>query len=264
MTDGYAENLKVALYAATGGRKTLQIAKLIQRVGAENVGIISCEGGLSTIASLVVPEQVERVNSIDELAAAASKMRKTYGRPDQWICVDGGSRVLQWFQERIWGSVDTVYRKLLEGTKPSELDETLRPYAIFVTKGGEVNTQGMWVRLGSDCTRLFNSFVRQPASIYWTFWEELTNTDQYTKGFPWKPDTPGKGALDAIKGSFDFIGRLTPGEGSATAHFNDASKVYYAKRRDDWNAGIRVPDEIRSFDLGDFVERLRGTGWPNS
>ena len=257
----HVENLKIAIYAATGGRKTLQIGYLIERFGAENVGIISCEHGLGTIGSLVKRDCVIEVDSMTALRAGYAWAKQRFTGTDQWVCVDGGSRVLQWIRDDIFGGVQKVYEELLSGTKPQDLHASIRPYASYVTGRSEINTQAMWVRVGMEADRLLNSFVRLPASMYWTFWEEQTSLDQYSRGLPWKPDTPGKGTLDALKGTFDFVIHLVKEGDSSTAQCSDTSKVYYAKHRDDWRAGIRVPDEIKDFNLAEFVTRLRGDGF---
>lgn len=260
----HIENLKIATYAETGGRKTLQIGHLIERFGSDNVGIISAEHGLGTIASLVMKDQVQEVTSMAELRSAYMWAKQKYTGRDQWVCVDGGSRVLQWIRDDIFVNVQRAYDAILDGTKPQDLDASIRPYARFVTARGEVDTMQIWIRTGMETERLLNSFVRLNCSIYWTFWQEQTNVDQYTKGLPWKPDTPGKGPLDAVKSAFDFIMRLVrdPSDPEKTvAQCSDSSKVYYAKHRDDWRAGIKVPDEIRDFNLADFVERVRGKGF---
>jgi hypothetical protein len=260
-TPAFAESLKVAVYAATGGRKTLQIGHLIERFGHENVFIISCEHGLGTIQSLIKPEQVFVAEDMTAFRKAFGWAKERAKSPDQWLCVDGGSRVLQWVSEDLWGGVYKAYEQVLDGVKPTELPAALRPYAVYLTSKDGINSQGVWIRVGMESTRLFNSFVRLPCSMYWTFWEELTNVDQYTKGFPLKPDTPGKGSLDALKGTFDFIIHLVKEGDVSTAQCNDGVRQYYAKRRDDWRAGVRVPDEIKSFRLDEFVSNLRGPGF---
>lgn len=259
--EAYSENLKIAAYAATGGRKTLQIGHLIEAFGADKVGIISCEHGLGTIASVVKRDQVTEANSMAELRAAWMWAKQRYTDTDTWVCVDGGSRVLQWIRDDVFGNTQRAYEQMLEGVKPTDLHPSIRPYAAYITGRNEVNTQAMWVRIGMEADRLLNSFVKLPSSMYWTFWEEQTSIDAYSKGLPWKPDTPGKGTLDALKGTFDFIVRLIKDGDSTTAQCCDTSKVYYAKHRDDWRAGIRVPDEIKDFRLDDFVMRLRGKGF---
>lgn len=260
--EGYATNLKVALYAPSGGRKTLQAKHLIDRFGAANVGIISCEQGLSTIQSVVDARYVKNVNSLKDLAVAHKWAAETFDKPDQWVIVDGGSRVLNWIQDDIWSGTERAFNWVAQGRSVREMDTELRQYAFFVTKGEEMNTQAMWIKVASRCRALFNSFVRLVPSTYWTFWEELSNIDQYRKGPPYKPDTPGKGAFDELKGAFDFVGRLVRADDEfSTGLFNDGEPTkYYAKRRDDWS-NVRVPNEVKAFNLASFVHGLRGGGF---
>lgn len=259
---GYATNLKVALYAPSGGRKTLQAKHLIDRYGVENVGIISCEQGLSTIVSALDQRFVRKVDSLKDLGAALKWAKDTFTKPDQWVVVDGGSRVLNWVQRDIWSGTEQAFNWIAQGKSVREMDAEMRQYAFFVTKGEEMNTQAMWIKVATRCGSIFDSFVRLVPSIYWTFWEEMTNIDQFRKGPPYKPDTPGKGAFDELKGSFDFVGRLVRADDEfSTAYFNDGETgKYYAKRRDDWGK-VRVPNEIRKFNLASFVHSLRGAGF---
>lgn len=259
MTDTkYSESLKIAVYAETGGRKTLQIGNLIRALGAENVGIISCEHGLGTIQSVVDPRYVRVAEDMDGLRQAYMWARDTFKRPDQFVCVDGGSRVLDWIKSDVFTGTEKVFRKLMDGTRVQDLDGDERVYAMFITKQGEINTQAQWIKVSSRAVDMFNQFVRLPASMYWTFWEELTNIDQFSKGPPYKPDTPGKGSFDALKGAFDFVIRLVKSGDKSTAYCNDGEpRKYYAKRRDDWAGGIKVPDVIEDFDLAQFVKLLR-------
>lgn len=254
-------NIKVACYAATGGRKTLQIGHLIEKYGAENVGIISCEAGLNTIKSLVKPEYVFEANSIDDVRKGYAWAKERFTRPDQWVCIDGGSRVLMQIRDEWWSGAERALEQVLNGVRQQDLPASLKRFAVYLTKGNEINSQQVWIKVATEAERLFNAFVRLPSSSYWTFWAEKSQLDQYTKGLPWKPDTPGSGSFAAIQGAFDFIMYLTADGDSCTAHCSDQSKVYYAKHRDDWRAGVRVPDEIEKFRLDEFVEAVRGKGF---
>jgi len=75
---------------------------------------------------------------------------------------------------------------------------------------------------------------------------------------PWIPETPGKGALAAVKGAFDFIFRLVPDGDNSTAYFrNPAGTITnYTKTRDDWRGGVKVDDSYPKFNLADFVEMI--------
>lgn len=257
----YAETFKGAAYAETGGKKTLQIGHLIEAFGAENVGILSCERGLSTINSLLDERYIYRVDSIDDLRAGwAWANEKGFNTPDKWVCVDGGSRVLDWVQQEIFGGAQKALEIMLGGVGRRELDAKLRKYATFVTKEEDLNNQQMWIRTGFECSRLLDSFVKLGSNMYWTFWKEMTSLDQYRKGPPAIPDTPGKGALGAVKGAFDFIFHLVPSGEGVTAHFRNTpgNNSYYGKTRDDWRGGIKVPDSINNFNLASFVQLVQG------
>jgi len=250
-------NLKLALYAAAEGGKTLQIGHLIEAFGAENVGIISCEGGLSTIRSKIDPRYIRECESLDDVRSAWGWAKENFGREDQFVCVDGGSRVLQWVRDDFWGNAERVMEDLMEGKRREMLPENLKPFARFVTKGNELDGQRIWIAVGTACERLFDGFIKLPSSVVWNFWEELTNTDQYAKNLPWKPDTPGNGAFQAIKRSFDYVFRLTR-EGEVVVAQCANSPKAFAKRRDDWSV-IKVPPEIKPFNLAEFVNLVRGT-----
>lgn len=257
----YEETFKGAGYAETGGKKTLQIGHLIEAFGAENVGILSCERGLSTINSLLDERYIFRVDSIDDLRQGYAWAKENgFNTPDKWVCVDGGSRVLDWVQQEIFGGAQLALETILSGTSRRELDAKVRKYAPFVTKEEDLNNQQMWIRTGFECSRLLDSFVKLGSNMYWTFWKEMTSLDQYRKGPPAIPDTPGKGALGAVKGAFDFIFHLVPNGETVTAHFRNppGNNSYYGKTRDDWRGGIKVPDSIPDFNLASFVQLVQG------
>ena len=262
----YGESTKVALYGAVGTRKTLQIGHLIETFGAENVGIVSCEHGLGTIKSLINPDGVYGINEENAKESPLVGFRngwawaeKAYNRPDAWVCVDGGSRVIQWLQDEIVGGTDRCMEAMIGGLSKTDLPADLRKFARFVTKDLDINGQAQWIALANATQQMLNAWMRLRCSMYWTFWEEQTSLDQYKKGLPWRPDCPGKGSLDAILGSFDFIFRLhyegkVP-EGGVNAGCDVASKVYRAKVRDDWRSGAQVPKEIQGFNLAEFVKQ---------
>lgn len=257
----YAETLKLAAYAETGGKKTLQIGHLIEAFGAENIGLISCERGLNTINSLVDERYVYRVDSLDGLRAAWKWANDNgFNTPDKWVCVDGGSRVLDWVQQEIFGGAMKALEEILGGKSRRDLDAAVRKFAPFVTKEEDLNNQQMWIRTGFECSRLLDSFVKLGSNMYWTFWKEQTSLDQYRKGPPAIPDTPGKGALSAVKGTFDFIFHLVPNGEAVTAYFRNppGSNSYYGKTRDDWRGGIKVPDSMPNFNMAEFVRLVQG------
>jgi hypothetical protein len=250
-------NLKIALYADSEGGKTLQIGHLIERFGAENVGIISCESGLTTISSRINPDYVKQCDSLDDLRKAFGWAKERFTRADQWVCVDGGSRVLQWVRDENWGNAEQAAELLMEGKRRDMLSDGLKPYARFVTKDMSLDGQRIWIQVGMDCERLMDAFIKLPSSVYWNFWEELTSKGQYEKGLPWKPDTPGNGAFNSIRRAFDYVFRLTREGELITAQCSNSPKAF-AKKRDDWEI-VKVPSEIKDFNLATFVERVQGT-----
>lgn len=253
-TKPFNETIKAAAYGATSSRKTLQIGYLIEEYGVENVGIISCERGLNTIRSLLDERYIKVAEDRDGLREAWAWARDNFSGRDQWVCVDGGTRVLQWIHNDVFGTAQKAYEEVLSGKAKSKLDANQRAYAMFITSNDEINTQGLWSRVGTEAERLFNSFVKLPSNMYWTFWEELTSIDQYKKGVPWKPDTPGNLSFGAIKGTFDYIFRLVAGAESSTAIFRNpaGNNENYCKTRDDWRSA-RIPDRIADFKLTDLV-----------
>lgn len=257
----FAETLKMAAYGANNARKTLQIGHLIETYGAENVGIINCERGLNTIKSLVNPKYVRTVENKAQLREAYAWARDNFPSTDHWICVDGGTRVIQWLYDDVFGTAEKAYQAILNGTPKSNLPPDLRAYAAFITSNQEIDTGRLWGKLGTESTRLLDSMVvKLPSNVYWTFWEEQTSIDQYRKGVPWKPDTPGNLSFGAIKGAFDFIFRLIPAGETSTAYFRNppGNNENYGKTRDDWRGGIKVPDVITDFNLAKLTKQLKG------
>jgi hypothetical protein len=256
----FNETLKCAAYGETSSGKTLLIGDLIEAYGPENVGIISCERGLNTIKSLVDDRYVKVVEDRDGLRSAWAWAKENFSEPHQWVCVDGGTRVLQWIQSDVFGTAQKAYEEVLTGKPKSKLEPDKRAYAIYITSNEEINTQGLWGRVGSEAERLFNSFVKLPSNMYWTFWEELTSIDQYKKGVPWKPDTPGNLSFGAIRGTFDFIFRMLPASDKrSTAVFRNppGNNESFTKTRDDWRSA-KIPARIPEFKLTDLVSIING------
>lgn len=250
-------NLKIALYGEPSSRKTLQIRYLIEAFGVENVGILSCEQGLSTIRSVIDESHIREVKSLAELRQGYAWAKDRYSKPNQWIVVDGGSRVFNWIAQEVWQNVERVYDEIVSGTQRKALPEDLRSYARFVTKGDEIDGQRCWVAVGSNAQWLMDAFVRLPGNLYFTFWSERPNVDQYTKGVQHHLDLPGKGTRDAVVGSFDFIFRLISTGKDASKAVCRTTTTSFAKSRDDRSV-YEVPDEIENFNLAEFVKRLDG------
>lgn len=254
----FDESLKMAGYGVTGGRKTLQIGHLIEEFGVENVGIISCEHGLGTIRSLTDKRYVYVAHGLSELRAAWGWANERFGGRDQWVCVDGGSRALDWVNHAIFKGAQDALEGLLDNPQRAQLDAAVRKYASYVSKDMDLNSQQMWWRTGYECSQLLDAFIKIGSNMYWTFWEDQTSISQYVKGAPWIPETPGKGALSAVKGAFDFIFRLVPDGDSVTAVFRNppGNNGNYTKTRDDWSGGVKVPNTAQDFNLGAFVKSV--------
>lgn len=257
----FNETLKLASFAATGGRKTLQIGYLIDLVGVENVGIINADRGLTTIKSKTDDRYVKTVDSRDDLRAAWAWARDNFAQPHQWVVIDGGTRVLNWVQQEIFSGAQAALDGMIAGIPRGELKD-VRKYASYVSKELDLNTQQMWWQTGQQCERLLDSFVKLGSNMYWTFWERQTSLSQFQKGPPWKPDTPGTGALEAVKRAFDFIFRLVSDGDQVTAYFRNpaGSSLNYGKVRDDWDGGIKVPNSIANFRMDEFVKLISGEG----
>ena len=257
MSNGFSETTKIALFGANSTGKTLQIRSLIETFGWENVGIVSCEDGLKTVQSIVRPEQVKECNSIVELKQAWKWASDHYAGTDKWVCVDGGTRALQWIAGEVWAGTDAAYTLMATGTPKHELPMVLKPFLRFITGQGEIDGQRQWVQIGRDIDFELARWVRLPANMYWTFWEDQTSLDQYRKGLPWQVDCPGKAGRDAIMGSFDFVLRLTRAGNGVVATHDPERRVVRSKARDDWAGGIKVPNEQANFSLATFAETLR-------
>lgn len=257
----FDESLKLAGYGATGGRKTLQIGHLIDAFGVENVGIISCEHGLSTIRGKIDERFVKVVDSRADLRSAYAWAKEQFTKPEQWVCVDGGTRALNWIQQEIFGGAQAALEAMINGSARQALDGSIRPYAAYISKDLDMNSQQMWWKTGQETERLFDGFIKLGTNMYWTFWEKQTSISQYVKGMPWKPDAPGTGAGEALKRAFDYVFRLVSEGEQVNAYFRNPpnSNVITGKVRDDWDDGIKVPDSITNFNLADFVRLVRPT-----
>jgi hypothetical protein len=253
----FNETLKMAAYGANSSRKTLQIGNMIEAFGSENIGVISCERGLRTIHSLLDERYIKVVDNRDELRLAWQWARENFTKPNQWVCVDGGTRVVQWLHNEVFGTAQRAYEAILNGTPKKNLPADLRPFAAFVTSNDELDTGRLWGRLGTESERLLDSFIKLPSNMYWTFWEELTSIDQYRKGVPWKPDTPGNLSFGAIKGAFDYIFRLVSHGDTSTAYFRNppGNNENYGKTRDDWRSE-RIPDKMADFNIVDLINLI--------
>lgn len=247
------ETTKIALFGANQSGKTLQIGNLIRALGAESVGVVSCEDGLKTVASVVDPQHVYECNSIADLEKAFTWASSRYAGAGKWVCVDGGTRAMQWIAGEVWAGADACYEALALGTSRGNLAKEIRPYLRFITKDGDIDGQRQWIQIGRDIDFQINRWVKLPSNMFWTFWECETSLDQYRKGPPMQVDCPGNAGRDAIYGSFDYILRLTRDGERVVAKHDPARKLIRSKTRDDWRGGVKVPTEMKDFNLATFV-----------
>jgi hypothetical protein len=247
------ETTKIALFGANQSGKTLQIGNLIRAFGAANVGIVSCEDGLKTVASVVDPQHIYECNGIADLREAYKWAAARYAGPDKWVCVDGGTRAMQWKAGEVWAGSDDAYTAIASGTSRANLPKELRPFLRFITKDGDIDGQRQWIQIGRDIEFEIGRWVRLPSNMYWTFWEDETSKGQYEKGLPMQVDAPGKAGRDAIYGAFDFVMRLVREGEKVVAKHDPDRKMIRSKTRDDWAGSIKVPTTIKDFNLAAFV-----------
>jgi len=174
----FVESIKMAGYGATSSRKTLQIGYLIERFGAENVGVISCEHGLGVIGSLTDSRYIHVADDLEGLRKGYKWAKGNFSGTGQWVCVDGGSRVLQWINHEIFIGAQRALDGVIAGTAKSALDPAIRKYASYIEKEITLNSQQMWWRTGYECERLLDGFIKIGSNMYWTFWEDQTSVSQ--------------------------------------------------------------------------------------
>lgn len=251
----FEENIKLALYARWGGKKTLQIAHLIDEFGAENVLVVNAERGLRTIESkLTVRENVIVAANLADLRAAFPRVQEFATGPSRFICLDGGSRVVTWMANEQLNGADRYYEATKKGMPVPASD---LQYGRFMQKG-EINSMAVYNKVGRDSETLWNAWVSLNANIYVNFLEEKTGQSGFEKTFPYGPDVPGKVGLDVVMSTFDFVARLyTDEQGRLVAGFDPAEYTYMSKKRDDHSRAV-LPDRIVDFNLAKFVRMVRG------
>ena len=260
---GDARRVKIALFGSNSTGKTLQIKTLIESLGVENVGIISVEDGLSTIASILNLEHVYQPTRISQFEADLTTCSQKYSGAHQFLCIDGGTRLLQLNAGKIWDATDEAYEKMVflnmrrQDFQGKDEYKMARYGSRFITGAGEIDGYAQWKEIGVQADILFNKILQTRCNIYMNFWEDESQLGDRKKGLPWQADAPGKASRDAIYGFFDFIFRLTYDGGAPTAHHDRGKVMARTKSRDDWGGGFRVEEEMAPFKLSEFYERLR-------
>ena len=262
MTDAYTESHKIAAHADPNGGKTHQIRYLIREYGHENVGIVSGEHGLGTIRGDVKEEQVFEVTSPETANRAFEWAKENYMRPGAWICIDGGSGIMQMFANNHFNRADKAMECIvLKGVE--SLPKELKIYQRFVTcnKGvWNVDMMAIYGLLGRQAERFWGAWSRAPWSLYANFWTEKVGQGDRERTLPWGPDCPGRMGLAAIRGAFDYIIKLEANNGGFDAIVRDDPRVTVTKMREDKDLGIDIPDTIKDFNIVEFVKALTPKG----
>ena len=248
---------KILGYGKTGSGKTEQIRSLIRAFGPENVGILSAEAGLSTIASAINPDMVRDVTDMDSLRAGWAWINEKFNRPDAWCVMDGASRIMQYVADAEFKGAYDMQREFLGGTKPKDMKVALREYVRYLTEGEKIDGRAIWVTIGRQARLTIKKFLELHCNQFWNAFEEQTFINQFEKGFPWKPDAPGS-TSQALVEAFDWVFRFMRIDGGeCTAHTDPTSRIYTAKRRLDIATGLTIPDEITDFNLATFYTTLK-------
>lgn len=258
MGDQHIETTKIACVGETGTLKTVQIRYLIDALGWQNVGIISCERGLSTIESDVRKEQTFICNSLDDFDEALKWAQANFGSIDKWVCIDGGTRLLEWTANKVWYSTDEAYDEIVMKNVPRQQLKGWAAYGSkFITKDGDVEGQRQWNTIASANLTLLNRAIKGEYNLYCTFWREKTQLDQYKKGLPWTVDAPGTGSRNAVYRTMDYVVHLDYDAGKLIGYCDTSSQVYRCKARNDLRKGIEIPKRSPDFNLATFVALLR-------
>lgn len=258
MSETHRETLKIALYGKYGTTKTLQIARLAEVVGVQNVGIVSAESGLTTIASVLAimpPENIWTVASLDDVRATWAKVAEFAKRPGVWVCIDGMTTLLTWYEAEIWGNTDRFFERYI---RKDSIPDSLKPYQRFIVKDKEtIDPQSVYAVVGRRICDFYTGVLQLGCNFYVNFMEEMHGQAGRERALPWGPDIPGKMGKNFMLAKTDFIGGLHyDDERRVIASFDPASRQYLGKTRND-RAAVVVPAEIPDFDLGAFVRLIQ-------
>lgn len=262
----FDSTLKILIYADYGRRKTEQLGRLIERVGMENVLMLSCDEGLGTIESLIDYNRVVRVNSWNDMQEARKRAEEEFGSlPDKtskWVLGDGLSSLLNEHSNMMFDGTEKAY-DLRARNLPISAD--LITFGRYLSKNDKIEGPSIYGKVGRDYTRLFQSWKRLGTNLVFTFLEELTGkSGDYSKTFPFGPKIPGNLGYDAAMSTFDYVIRLwydTDDQRTLMAG-TQSTGMYEARTREDRRAGIEIPPVIKDFDLARFVEKIRKPNKP--
>lgn len=272
-----SESVKICLYGEWSTGKTEQIRWLAKTVGADKLLIVSAEGGLGTVKSLVEsrPEMVVRVNRLGDLSepfnpqtaakliAAGSPValrhawltvKEFAADPSRWVVIDGGSEIMYWIANEQITAVEALFELKAVGQEPPD---RLKPFGRFLGNNGSIQMPQVYGKIGRDIENLLAAWTALPCNLMVNFLEDMTGSTGFDKCKPYGPHVPGKVGLRAVMGSFDFVGRLMRRADGLTAGFRTTGE-YLARVRADWEAGVKIPSEMPSFQLDRFLALLDG------
>lgn len=260
----FDSTLKMLIYGDYGRRKTEQLGRLIERVGMENVLMLSCDEGLGTIESLVDYNRVIRVNSWNDMQEARKRAEDEFGNlPDKtskWVLADGVSSLLNEHANMMFDGTEKAYDLR---AKNMPISPDLITFGRYLSKADKIEGPSIYGKVGRDFTRLFQSWKRLGTNLVFTFLEELTGKSggTYEKTFPYGPKIPGNLGYDAAMSTFDYVIRLWYDTDDARTLMagTQSTGMYEARTREDRRAGVDIPPVIKDFDLARFVEKIRKT-----
>ena len=253
--DSGRETCKVALFGGHNTGKTLQIRSLIEMYGAANVGIVSCENGLGTIESSLAGVGKREPKNLREFKDAWKWAQDTFNGRDKWVCVDGGTRAIQWGANEIIQGTDAAFIELASGKYRNQVSDQLKQYLRFITNDGNIDGRKLWPSIAWDTDYEMSRWVGLNCNHYWTFWDDGSWVND-KKGLPWQIDAPGDGSRRSIYGTFDFIFRLTREGEKVVAEHDPTGKSVRSKTRDDWSIH-KVPLKQDDFNLATFSQSIK-------
>ncbi len=253
-------HVKIAAFGRWSSRKTLQIASLIERFGADKVVVVNADKGIGPIGS--VAKHIVEANSLEDLRRAYQDVsRLIKDKDDSWLCLDGMTRIMNWIADEAIGGADEYAEQLALGTPHAGIETRLKPYRRFVTNDGGVDMMRIYGLIGTDSKNLLGAWLRLNCNLYSTYLEDMTSNGR-DKVPPYVPDVPGQVGLKAVMSTYDFVIRLTIKSGKCVAQMDPTSQLYLSRTREDQAISGPLPKEIEGFNLAEFVNLIRGKGSP--
>lgn len=258
----FGETIRVALYAQAGIGKTLQIKRLVEVFGADRVIVVSAEHGLNTVRSCLRTENVITCGDMADVRRAWGIVKARFNTPDYWVCIDGGSQIAEWIENEQFIGADRYFELLSKGETPSGMPDNLRMFGRFVTKKGDditIDNRSIYRIIGSEIQNLLSAWIKLDCNLYANYLAKMTESDASGKRMiPWGPDVPGNVGVKKIQSAFDFMGRLTIDDAGKLCASFKPSRMAMAKSREERDIVGVIADPIVEFELGKFVQQLRG------